>query len=251
MPDRAESDRAAEAAALRSRCVTGLIAAALQGTAMPAPGLADPDAARAVRDQLLSHRLAAGDRRLGYRLADGLVGILTDTMQFAAELVVPADRLIAPRARPALAFRLARTVTPETEAADLPPALGAVALAIDIGDSRIAGAASEADRIADNAGTGCFVIGPWRAITGRFADRELILEASAAPGAPASSAALFVDPVGEVVDLLARCRSMAEGLPEGTLLLLVGKAPPLAVGRSVSLVLAAGEIGTLTAEISG
>jgi 2-keto-4-pentenoate hydratase len=251
MPDRPEIDRSAEEAAARARCVRGLIAAALQGTAMPAPGLADAEAGCAVRDQLLQHRLAGGERRIGYRLADGLVGIVTDAMQFAAELVVPADRLITPLARPALAFRLARTVTPEMAAADLPPTLGAVALAIDIGDSRIAGAAGEPDRIADNAGTGCFVVGPWRAITGRFADRELILEASAPAAAPASNAALFVDPVEEVMGLLARCRAAGDSLSEGTLLLLVGKAAPLAIGPGTSLVLAAGEIGTMTAEISG
>jgi 2-keto-4-pentenoate hydratase len=251
MPDLPETDKSADEAALRNRCVKGLIAAALQGSPMPAPGLGDPQAGRAVRDQVLTHRLAAGERRIGYRLADGLIGILTDAMQFAAELVVPSDRLIAPHARPALAFRLARSVTPEMEPADMPAALGAVALAIDIGDSRLAGVPGEADRLADNGGAGCFVVDSWRAITRRFADRELILEARGRSIAPASAAALFVDPVEETMGLLARCRADGESLPEGTVLLLVGKAAALPVARGTSLVLAAGEIGTLTAQISG
>jgi 2-keto-4-pentenoate hydratase len=158
---------------------------------------------------------------------------------------------VAPRARPALAFRLARAVTEEMGAADLPPTLGAVALAIDLGDSRFSGAPNEAERIADNAETGCFVIGPWRAITERFADRELLLEARGSDAAASSNSALFTDPVEQAMALLARCRADGESLPEGTVLLIVGQATPLPVGRGASLVLAAGEIGTLTVELSG
>jgi 2-keto-4-pentenoate hydratase len=251
MPDLPETDRSAQDAALHTRCVRGLIAAVLQGAPLPAPGLADPEMGRAVRDQVLAQRLAAGERRIGFRSAAALAGILTDAMQFAAELVVPAGRLVAPRARPALAFRLARAVTEEMDAADLPPTLGAVALAIDIGDSRFSGAPNAAERIADNAETGCFILGPWRAITERFADRELLLEVRGPDMAVSSSAALFSDPVEQAMALLARCRADGESLPEGTVLLIVGEAAPLPVGQGASLVLAAGEIGTLTGELSG
>jgi len=146
MPDLPDSETA-----LHTRCVRGLIAASLQGAAIPAPGLADRAAGLAIRDEVLRQRLAGGERRLGLRLADGLTGILTDAVQCVGEMVVPAGRLLAPRARPARAFRLARAATAEMKPADLPPTLGAVALAIDIADTRLAGAPSEADRIADNA----------------------------------------------------------------------------------------------------
>jgi len=226
-----------------------LISAASRRTPMPAPGLSDPATARLIRDQVVAHLLGQGAQRLGYRLADGVVGILTDAMQFTGELVVPGDRLIAAAARPALAFRLARAVASDTPAADLPATLGAVALAIDLGDSRIDGATSEADRIADNGGTGCFVVGPWRAITASFADRELILERNGERAT--SSAALFIDPMGDALALLRRCQRDGDLLSEGSILLLVGKSPPLTVRPGASLVLAAGEIGTVTAEIGG
>jgi len=104
--------------------------------------------------------------------------------------------------------------------------------------------------IADNDGAGCFVIGPWRAITDRFADREIILEARGPAAAAASEAALFVDPVEDAMALLAHCRAEGQGLPEGTLMLIVAGTTPLGVAPGTSLTLAAGEIGTLTAEIS-
>jgi len=62
---------------------------------------------------------------------------------------------------------------------------------------------------------------------------------------------LFSDPLEDATRFLARCRAEGESLPEGTVLLIVGQAAPLAVERGTSLVLAAGEIGTVTAEISG
>ena len=249
MPDRPETD-SAEAAA-RAKSVAALIQASESGRAAAPPNLSDAQAARAVREQVLARRLAAGERRIGYRFADGSYGIITDTMRFATEMVVRGDRLIAPHARPALAFRLARAVTGEMSPADLPPTLGAVALAIDIGDSRIEGAASEADRLADNGGAGCFVLGEWRAITGRFADRELILEARRADGAPQSASALFVDPAGDAVRALERCRAEHEVLAEGALLLIVASTASLALAAGASLTLAAGEVGTLSVEIGG
>jgi 2-keto-4-pentenoate hydratase len=121
-----------------------------------------------------------------------------------------------------------------------------VALAVDIADPRLSGAASMADRVADNGGAGCFVVGPWRAITGSFADRELLLEDGAA-----SAAALFVDPVEQALELLRRCQADRETVAEGSVLLIVPDVAPLAIARGTSLVLAAGEIGTLSAEISG
>src|SRR5258708_40032301 len=73
--------------------------------------------------------------------------------------------LIAPRVRPALAFRIARPIPINAAPADIDTATGAMAPAIDITDRRWRGdAVPTPNMVADNAFAGTFAVGTWRAL---------------------------------------------------------------------------------------
>jgi 2-keto-4-pentenoate hydratase len=250
MPDSPDPSRSGADQSASATLATRLVTAQRDRAPIAAPGLADMAAARAIRDQVIAQAIAEGDHRLGFRTAAGVDGLLTGAMQFTADLVLPGDRLIAGEARPALAFRVARAIEPDTPAAEMPPALGAIALAIDIADHRYdqgGAGATAADRLADNGGAAAFVIGPWRAITGSFADCELMLQGTG----QGCAATLFADPVAEALALARRRQQEGDRIAEGSLLLIVADVAPLRVAAGTHLTLAAPTVGTITAEISG
>ena len=145
-----------------------------------APG--DIDAAYAVQSAWVAGRLAAGDRVIGRKigLTNAAVqaqfgvdqpdfGTLLASMDCPQGAPVETGRLLQPRIEAEIAFVLARDLdAPDIGPADVLAATGAVAAALEIVDSRVAGwDISIVDTVADNASAGLFTLGADRRPTRR------------------------------------------------------------------------------------
>jgi 2-oxo-3-hexenedioate decarboxylase/2-keto-4-pentenoate hydratase len=136
-------------------------------------GVAD---AYAIQQVNLSRRLADGCTVVGHKVGltsrpmQELLGVdepdfgyVLDDMVLARDAAAPAARFCAPRVEPEVAFLLRRPLRgPGVTADDVRAATGAVAVALEIVDSRIADwRLTLADTVADNASSGAVVLGDW------------------------------------------------------------------------------------------
>ena len=139
----------------------------------PGMDLAD---AYAVQQVNLARRLRAGKNLVGHKIGltsepmQTLLGVdepdfgyILDDMVVAHGAVVPRHRFCAPRVEPEVAFLLGAPLRgPGVTAADVRAATEAVAVALEIVDSRIADwKLTLRDTVADNASSGAVVLGDW------------------------------------------------------------------------------------------
>jgi 2-keto-4-pentenoate hydratase len=132
--------------------------------------------AYAIQQVNLSRRLRDGRKLVGHKIGltskpmQTLLGVdepdfgyILDDMVLCADAAVPAQRFCAPRVEPEVAFLLRRPLRgPGVTAADVREATQAVAVALEIVDSRIADwALTLPDTVADNASSGAVVLGDW------------------------------------------------------------------------------------------
>lgn len=139
----------------------------------PAMTVAD---AYGIQQANLARRLAHGARLVGHKI--GLTsapmqtllrvdepdfGYLLDDMIIANGATVSRDRFCAPRVEPEVALLLATPLRgPGISAEDVRAATAAVAVALEIVDSRIADwKLTLRDTVADNASSGAIVLGEW------------------------------------------------------------------------------------------
>jgi 2-keto-4-pentenoate hydratase len=124
----------------------------------------------------LCRRLAAGAKLVGRKIGltsapmQTLLGVeepdygfILDDMVTADGSTVPASRFCAPRVEPEVAFLMRRTPRgPNVTVAEVHAATEAIAVALEIVDSRIANwELTLADTVADNASSGAVVLGDW------------------------------------------------------------------------------------------
>lgn len=178
-----------------------------------------PDLGVAYRIQrdLISHRLARGERLIGCKLgftskakmaqmgvSEIIVGRLTDAMQVPDGADVELSRFIHPRIEPEIVFRLGRDVEPDSDIADC---LDAVAPGLEIIDSRYRDFRfSLPDVIADNTSAAAFAVGPWQP-AGDVADLDVRLVVGGTVAEAGSTAAILGHPLRaleELVGLAAR-----------------------------------------------
>lgn len=144
------------------------------------PDLAIADAYRIQREGLRL-RLRGGETVVGHKVGLTSVamqqmlgvdqpdfGYITANMLSGSDRALPITDFIAPRVEVEIAFRLDREIGGESVSPEeVLRATGAVALALEIIDSRIADwRITIADTIADNASCGHVVVGDWRALDG-------------------------------------------------------------------------------------
>lgn len=138
------------------------------------PQLSASDAYR-VQSANIERRLSAGERVIGRKI--GLTsramqqqlgvdepdyGVITDRMVIPPGGVLFLDELIAPKLEPEFAFRIDRTLTQFPTLDEVHGAVGAVALSIEVIDSRVENwRIALADTIADNASSARIVRGAW------------------------------------------------------------------------------------------
>lgn len=139
------------------------------------PGLDVADA-YAIQQVNLSRRLGDGCTLVGHKIGltsqpmQRLLGVdepdfgyILDDMVLARDVAAPAARFCAPRVEPEVAFLMRRPLHgPGVTAGDVYAATEAVAVALEIVDSRIADwRLTLPDTVADNASSGAVVLGDW------------------------------------------------------------------------------------------
>jgi 2-keto-4-pentenoate hydratase len=225
-------------------------------------GADDIRAAYAVQMELTAARLAAKARIVGHKI--GLTspavqrqlgvdrpdfGILFDDMDVSGTDPVPIGALLQPRIEAEVAFQLrtglAGEITPESVRA----AVGAMAPALEIVDSRIAGwDISIADTIADNASSGLFVLGPARAglDTLKPVDVEMEMSIDGVVVSKGSGAACLGDPLAALTWLARAAQDLGDPLRQGQVVLsgALGPMVPVRPGMRVSATLSG--LGTVT-----
>ncbi|WP_292905330.1 fumarylacetoacetate hydrolase family protein [Niveispirillum sp.] len=230
-----------------------LDAAMFNATATPQLGdtLSVADAYR-VQEASMARRYARGERRVGIKMGftsrakmaqmgvDAMIwGRLTDAMLVEDGGAVRFSAYVHPRVEPEIAFLLKaplpRTVTPAGALA----AVGGVAAALEIIDSRYENFKfSLTDVIADNSSSSGFVIGPWADPAIDLSNLGMIMEIDGQPRQIGSSAAILGNPLRSLVAAARLAHDAGEPLGAGDIVMAGGAtaAEHLSVGNHVRLV---------------
>jgi 2-oxo-3-hexenedioate decarboxylase len=204
-----------------------------------------------VQAQLLRLRAMRGERLVGVKMGftseakraqmkiDDLIwGRLTDAMRIGCGATLTLSHFIHPRIEPELAFLLEAPLRGAVSAAEARAAVGAVAPALEVLDSRYRDFRfSLPDVVADNSSSAAFVIGEWQAPPADLTNLGITLAFDGQTIESGSSAAIMGDPLRS---LMAAARLAAESdltLESGWLVLAGGAtaARPLLPGIRVSV----------------
>lgn len=214
------------------------------------PGL-DLTDAYAVQRDTIALRLAEGATVVGHKVGltsaviRRLLGVEPDFGHLLHDMVhrdgatVRAGRYCAPRVEPEICFRLARPLRgPGVGVADVLAATEAVAPALEIVDSRIRDwRITLVDTVADNAGTGGLVCGPWTPLE-RAPDLAAVTADLLVDGervASGSGADVLGHPAAAVAWLADTLAGHGTGLEAGQLVLsgAMTTAPRVGAGQTV------------------
>ena len=226
-------------------------------------GADDIKAAYAVQTELTAARLAGRARIVGHKI--GLTsaavqrqlgvdrpdfGVLFDDMDVSGEDVIPVGGLLQPRIEAEIAFVLRTDLADEITADRVRAAVDAMAPALEIVDSRIAGwDISIADTIADNASSGLFVLGPARVGLAAVEPVDVRMEMSVDGEvvSTGSGAACLGDPLAALAWLAGAARELGDPLRAGQVVLAgaLGPMVPVRPGMHVSARITG--LGTVTA----
>jgi 2-keto-4-pentenoate hydratase len=225
-------------------------------------GADDIAAAYAVQRELTCRREQAGARIVGHKI--GLTsaavqrqlgvdqpdfGVLFDDMDVSSLDPVPIGGLLQPRIEAEVAFLLRADLTGEISPAGVRAAVGVMAPALEIVDSRIAGwDISIADTIADNASSGLFVLGPERVRLDALDPVEIQMELAVdgAVVSKGSGAACLGDPLAALAWLAGAARDLDDPLRAGQVVLsgALGPMVPVLPGMRVTATLSG--LGTVS-----
>jgi 2-oxo-3-hexenedioate decarboxylase len=208
--------------------------------------------AYAVQRALLALRSGRGDAPVGVKLGftskakaaqmgvfDVVAGVVTAQMRIENG-AGPHFPLIHPRIEPEIAFRLDADIDPADPAADLAAAVGAIAPALEIIDSRYRDFSfTLEDVVADNTSAAGFAIGPWRSLAA--ADRldlgnlAVVLEVDGAPAQTGSTAAILGHPLHALEATKRMAARHGLSLPAGSIILAgaATAAVPLGAGSVI------------------
>jgi 2-keto-4-pentenoate hydratase len=183
---------------------------------------------------------AAVQRQLGVDQPD--FGVLFDDMDVSAVDPVPVGGLLQPRIEAEVAFLLGADLAGDITPAAVRAAVDAMAPALEIVDSRVAGwDISIADTIADNASSGLFVLGSERA---RLDDLEPVeiqmeLDVDGRVVSKGSGAACLGDPLAALAWLAGAARDLGDPLRAGQVVLsgALGPMVPVLPGMRVTATL--------------
>jgi 2-keto-4-pentenoate hydratase len=224
----------------------------------------DIDAAYAVQSAWVAGRLAAGDlvtgRKIGLTNAAVQAQFGVDEPDFGTLLAsmdcpqgVPVDtgRLLQPRIEAEIAFILARDLDePDIGPDDVLAATDAVAAALEIVDSRIAGwDISIVDTVADNASAGLFTLGTGRRPPGGLdlSGCPMLLWRGAEEVSRGTGAASLGHPAIAVAWLANTARSYGRPLRSGEIVLSGSLGPIVPVVPGDEFTAEIGGLGRVTA----
>jgi 2-oxo-3-hexenedioate decarboxylase len=199
----------------------------------------------------IDRRLKRGEKLVGVKMGltsrakmrqvnvDEVVwGRLTDAMRLEEGASLSRRRYVHPRIEPELAFLLKAPLTGEVTAAEAMAAVGAVAPAMEIIDSRYENFRfALPDVIADNSSSSGFVVGGWARPDQDVSNLGLVMEVDGRPVEVGSTAAILGNPLRSLV-AAARLAGAALGRLEAGWIILAGGATAahaLKVGERVRL----------------
>ncbi|MFI6179948.1 2-keto-4-pentenoate hydratase [Nonomuraea sp. NPDC051191] len=254
------SDIAAAAGRLTRAAASGVPCAPVRDLI----GRDDLAAAYAVQAALTAARLAAGARITGRKI--GLTseavqrqlgvdqpdfGVLFEDMAYADGAVIPAGRVLQPRAEAEIAFVLGSDLADgPLDARQVRDAVEYGVAALEICGSRIAGwDISFGDTVADNASAGAYVLGTERRTLEEFEPVDVVMSMSIGGQevSTGTGAACLGDPIEAVVWLARTARDLGEPLRAGQVVLsgALGPMRPVTAGDTVTATLSG--LGTVTA----
>ncbi|MGJ0203424.1 fumarylacetoacetate hydrolase family protein [Leucobacter sp. gxy201] len=213
-----EQQREELAAALRRAETTGepieQPSAASPGIAGSGPGSGlELDDAYRVQQLGIARRVARGERVVGRKV--GLTslamqrqlgvdspdfGVVTDAMVLDVAGALPLRELISPKLEPEFAFRIDRALPASPTVDEVRDAIGAVALSIEIIDSRVRDwRIGLVDTVADNASSARIVVGAWREaspeLLRQLLETEIVMTRDGERVASGPGSAVLGDPV--------------------------------------------------------
>ena len=225
-------------------------------------GSSDVDAAYAVQSLLTRSRAAAGARVVGRKI--GLTsaavqqqlgvdqpdfGVLFDDMQSSGE--VDTTRLLQPKAEAEIAFRLGVDLSDgPLDVAQVREAVEYACAAIEVVDSRITDwDISFADTVADNASSGCFVLGQERRTLAEVVPREVTMEMTLDGEivSRGTGAACLGDPLAALAWLAGTARDLGEPLSAGEIVLSGALGPVVTVSAGSVVTAIFDGLGSVTA----
>jgi 2-oxo-3-hexenedioate decarboxylase len=199
----------------------------------------------------IARRIRRGDPLVGFKMGftsrakmvqmgvDDLIwGRLTRSMIIEEGGSVPFSRFVHPRAEPEIAFLLHKDLSGTVTPAQALDAVGAVASAIEIIDSRYENFKfSLVDVVADNASSSGFVIGSWRSPHLDLSNLGMSFSIDGTPKAFGSSAAILGDPVRSLVSAARLAGEAGLALEAGMIVLAGASTAAFAMeaGRHVRL----------------
>lgn len=243
-----------------------------RGRAIPQLTAAAPldlDEAYAVQRAGVRLRTDAGERVAGVKLGftstakarqmgveDVILGVLTDAMEIADGGVVDLSHGVHPRIEPEVAFRLNREIDPQDPGTDVRGAVGAVAAALEVIDSRYRDFTfSLADVVADNTSASAFAVGPWTPVAPGtdlvLADRPVELAVDGEAAATGSTTAILGDPWQALPAVLRMSARYGRTLPAGTVLLAGAATAAVALRPDTTVTARVAGLGDVSLSTTG
>jgi len=226
--------------------------AALEARAIPQLSATLPfslNAAYTIQRLSIERRIARGERRVGMKMGftsrakavqmgvhDVIWGRLTDGMLVEEGGSIDLARYVHPRVEPEIAFLLKAPLSGHVTAMQALGAVGAVACALEIIDSRYENFRfSLEDVVADNASSSGFAIGPWRRPDTDLSNLGIVMSFDGRPVQIGSSAALLGHPLRSLVAAARMAAAAGEHLEAGSIVMAgaATAAEPLRAGLYV------------------
>ena len=212
--------------------------------AQPALTLADAYAVQQINAQ---RRLDRGERIIGRKI--GLTslamqqqlgvdqpdyGVLTDAMAIPDGGVIVVAELVAPKLEPEYAFRIDADLPPNPTREQIDASIGAVAVAIEVIDSRVADwRIGLVDTVADNASSAAIVVGEWVDATPelltRIIDTDITMTRDGETVAQGPGSAVLGDPRAAVYWLADAIGAFGDGIAAGSTVLAGAVAAAVAI----------------------
>lgn len=203
----------------------------------------------AIQALSLARRYGRGERRAGVKMGltsrakmqqvnvdEVIWGRLTDTMRVEDGGSIDMAAYVHPRVEPEIAFLMARPLSGAVSPAEALAAVGAVAPAMEIIDSRYENFKfTLGDVVADNASSSGFVVGPWCAADSDISNCGMVMSVDGRPVQIGSSAAILGHPARSLAAAARMVARWGETLEPGWIVLAGGAtaAHPLTAGITV------------------
>jgi len=196
-----------------------------------------------VQSQLVALRCGRGDTVIGLKqaftnrammqrmgVAEPVTGLLCRRMQLADGAVFEMAQVFKPRVEVEVMFKLAQALPPEATVEQALERVEALAVAIEIVDSRYADFRFAAhDVVADNASACAFVLGPWLSPSTDLAQRAVTLEIDGAVAASGNTASILDHPLQALCNVARLAARDGRPLAAGSLVLAGSAIDPFPI----------------------